>query len=376
MDTTFPNFKDLQTSTSTVMIYTNVEFCMSKMFHSIALSQPSEIVYTKKQKNIDKKKITANIGDIINVQYAGFIRGMIVKKKKKTWCVMCRPMYKTVSGDEKKINTLIDAYIPIKGTDVYELGYSCGKCNKVYKANEIRKINHFLNQVSFIISIGKSPMLNVMIFKDSIKIAGCKSNNDVKDILQIFWNRYLKDTDFYTMKCENENVSFCIETVMTNVKFNVGYNIVRGELSKVINNPLYSDIVCISEYESTKNSSVEISMYQKKPENFMYILCRMKPDGNMVVEHVDHVEFKKKNKKEPMITFLVFSSGQCILSGKYVSEMERVYAFFADVVQKNRTVVEEKIISTTGIDFQIPDDTSSESSDDVVMETYHDDTLF
>jgi hypothetical protein len=87
------SFSDLNVSTSTIMVYTNMEFNLPLIFDNINVLKVEESVSmdvvvvpaatTKKQKNINKKEISAPYGSIISIQTKNFIRGMNTRKSKK-----------------------------------------------------------------------------------------------------------------------------------------------------------------------------------------------------------------------------------------------------------------------------------------------------
>ena len=59
---------------------------------------------------------------------------------------------------------------------------------------------------------------------------------------------------------------------------------------------------------------------------------------------VDKLFFKKlKNKVEKPMTFIVFSSSQTILSGKYDSNVKEQYQFFIETLLKHKERIVERI---------------------------------
>lgn len=329
------------------------------------------VATTKKQKNINKKEISAPYGAIISIQTKNFIRGMNTRKSKKHWCTICRPTVET-GGREKKIMSCIEVLHectpPREG--VKEIKYFCCKCNKTYKASELKKIGHFLNQNTLDFSIGPgSPLLNVMIFKENIKIAGCKNEQDAKNMVMYLWKEHLSKIEGVSkFRSIAKAISlgteltpkFTFETVMKNYGFNLGFGILREPLNILMNKEEYSDKVYMSEYESTGHTNVNIKMYSVKPDNFTYT-CITYTDGGGGVEGGDKgggveggafavEETKdihgKKNKacKDEYVTFIVFSSSEVILSGKYTENMRELYNFFREIITQNKNYLEEKLL--------------------------------
>lgn len=376
-------FKDLQTSTSTVMVYTNIIFDLKKIFESIKLTE-IEVPLTKKQKNVDKKKISAPYGAIISVQSKTHIRGVDLRKKQKRWCTVCQPYKVSPEGDVTYINTVTDQLEHVKGTDMSAIMYYCSKCQKVYKPEELYKINHFLNQITIVISTGSQPLLNVMMFKDNLKFAGCKGIDDAVEGMMILWQDYIfspKETSFWfpggakalafdgasttaqttasttaqtplwRHKKGARSSRFVFETVMRNVDFKIGWPIERPALNALMNDSKYAKHIFMSQYESTGHTNVNVKMYSRKPDNFTYD-CLIIPLDTSVpprfikLNDIPYKSEKKKRKdatKDKYITFIAFSSSEIILSGRYDQNMEEMYNFFVRTVFAHRKNIEEKL---------------------------------
>jgi hypothetical protein len=364
------SFSDLKVSTSTIMVYTNMEFDLAKIFENVHVT-PTEAIYTKKQRSIDKKKISAPYGSIVSIQTKNFIRGLNTRKSQKQWCTICRPTVET-GGREKKIMSCVEVScecVPPK-EGVKEIRYFCNRCNKTYKSSELKKISHFLNQITLDFSIGPEfPMLNVMIFKDSIKVAGCKNEEDAKNMVMYIWEKYLSPIqgvvtfrDPPAIKGGGENdvnpsapkPCFFFETVMKNYGFNLGFCILREPLNILMNESKFSDKVYMSEYESTGHTNVNIKMFSIKPPGFTYTKITdekfnssqntLGGDTRFRKEEVEKIEYKKeKPEKDEYITFIVFSSSEVILSGKYTENMREMYNFFRKIIGDNKNILEEKL---------------------------------
>lgn len=346
------DFGDLQTSTMTVMIYTNVIFDMPKIFGRIDITEV-EVPFTKKQKNVDKKKITAPYASVISVQSKTKIRGVDLRKKKKRWCTVCQP-YKIVDDKESKIITVTEQLAPDTepGSDAQCVIYYCSKCQKGYKPEEMKKINHFLNQLTVVISIGKQPLLNIMMFRDNLKVAGCKSVDDAVEAIMILWQDFIFDMkDAWRLKKGAKEPRFVFETVMRNVDFKLGFPIERPALNYLMNGDGFRDKIHMSQYESTGHTNVNIKMFSRKPADFYYDCLVMPLDAKqkpyfIKLKDIPYKSQKKKEKEakeEKFITFIVFSSSEIILSGRYDKNMREMYEFFVNTVFENREDIEEKL---------------------------------
>lgn len=339
-------FSELQTSTRTVMVYSNIEFNFKKIFEGMTIT-PTDIPLTKKKKNVDKKKIKASKGSIINIQYGNLYRGINLKKAKKYWCsVNCR-LTKSVQEDESetKINTIVEEFCLVEGsTDIYETKYFCTNCSKYYTLKQLKKILNFLNQVSIVMSLGNINV-HIMMFKDNFKIAGCKGEKDAEYTVKMLWEYIQNIEGGYSIKknhFDELKPTFLFRPVMRNVEFKLGFFIDREQLNKLMNKKEYNNIVFMSQCETTGHTNVNIKMFCNRPDDYEYTYLIVKGDDYECGTLKDNF-YKLEKRKKDKITFIVFSSSEIILSGKYDSEMERTYNFFIKTVFEHKHIIEEKI---------------------------------
>lgn len=350
-------FSDLKCSTCTVMVYSTINFNLNKLFKRLYITY-IDLPLTKKQKNVDKKKLSAPYGSIISLQLRNKIRGADLRKKKRKWCTMCRPK----TNDHKLILTVSDVLVPYK-RDIYTITHHCSSCNETYAV----KLEHFLNQLTIIMSIGKNPPLHIMMFKNKLKIAGCKSVEDAMEAIILLWQNYLvplsnfkkrilyspkkeivlnvienpkhisikKPNELWGIRKGYDSPEFAFEIVMKNVDFTLGFNIDRYNLREVMNRKEYSEHVHQSIYEPTGHTNVNTKIYMEEPKNLQYAHLRFSAE---TVERFDEtfIPFKSKTKKKVKYnTFIAFGSSKIILSGRYDSDMERAFNIFLSIIQEN-----------------------------------------
>lgn len=275
----------IKISTRTIMVYFNLEYHIEKISKQRdKLINLENVTYklTKKSKQIDKKTIRGPSGQIFCTEYRNDVVGLPIKRKKK------------------------------KSTS---------------------RIDYFLNQISFDLSLGDYN-INIMMFKNSFKISGCKEDEDAIKGVEILWKTLDKFIpEFYTIS-NNDKPSFTFEIVMMNTGFNFKKYIDRENLNQIMNRPEHNDKVLISQYVPTLHTNVNIKMVSDKPENYKY--KKVTIDKEFIVENIDSVLFKKDKPKQKVDkdTFIVFSSGQVILSGKYLSSMMENYKMFSSILNK------------------------------------------
>lgn len=345
------DYDKLCTTTSTIMVYTNTTFNLKAMIENLPCDSSITPQYTKKQKNIDKKKIEATRGSIISVSYGDELHGINTRKKKKIWCTICQPIEITKSGEEKKVACASEVLVPVEGkTDQWKIFYHCEKCKDTYSPTKIKKISNFLNQCNIILSLGKLPVLNIMIFKSIIKIAGCKSTDDAIEGIRLLSEMYLipsmqnPDPSKRMIEIPNGRLNFTFSTVMENVGFNIGFPINRIALNELMNKqvPDYTSRVYMSEFDSTESTSVKIKMYAIRPTTL--------PDKCLIYDtskekfEMSETEHISYNIDDGYDTFLVFSSGQCNLTGRFNTSKKDNFEFFVQEIKRNRHLLEERLV--------------------------------
>jgi len=327
------------------MVYSNMSFNLLKIFRDVYIT-PVDTPLTKKKKNVDKKRLVAPYGSIISIQKGNNFRGIDIRKIEKYWCVAnCREVIHR-GNKIVEVNTIVSSPSLIEGTDIYEIKYFCTQCKTYYTLKQLKKIANFLNQVTIVLSIG-SVILNIMLFKDNFKIAGCKEDNDAVEAAIILWQEYItKISKGWKIRPEfiEEEPRFIFRLVMRNVDFKLGFYIDRKALNRLMNSEKYADRVFMSQCETTGHTNVNIKMYTRQPEGYTYDCLVLPLDKECYFIEVESIPYKiKKTKKKEYTTFIVFSSSEIILSGRYRSEMKADYEFFVSEVIKNNEMIEEKI---------------------------------
>lgn len=311
-----PKFDALQTSTETVMVYTNMVFDLEAIYKSFEVYELEEVPLTKKRAHIDKKKIVAPRGSIVSLSYNGKVKGLDMRRD--------RP-----------------------------------RCTN-------STIKYFLNEVMLELAVrpeesGRSCLLNIMIFRDNFKIAGCNSFENVRDVIHFMWTHHLmKHPETWKLKPRGgdsriEEVHFLTDVVMRNVGFNLGFFIDREKLNFMMNNPRYADKVYMSQYEPTAQTNVNIQLFPdtSKPPEYKVIKYNVGDTGidptstsSMEVWRVNPYRSTTKKRKPPHVTLIVFSSSEIILSGNSEVSMRSAYNFFIDFIKANKEELEEKVGKT------------------------------
>lgn len=293
-----------------------------------------------------------------------------MSKEKKYWCPRCQ-LEETCDDDNEsstvQILTVHEVLRTVSKQEREEKGlppktqrihFVCTECEREFEIKQLRKIVPFLNQTTIVISIGHV-IINIMMFKDTFKLAGSKKFDDAVEAIMILWEDYIRPipipgvwkyrTDIKNPKTGEKEpckeIHFLFDLVMRNVDFELGFPIDKRKLNRLMNRDEYKKRVYISKCETTSDTHVNVKMFTEKPDDFKYdVLVYDKPESEPYFAQMAEKKYaRKKAVKEKFITFIVFSSAQIILTGRYDKTMKEQYEFFVETTNKHRHEIEEVI---------------------------------
>ncbi|HSA76109.1 MAG TPA: hypothetical protein VLE02_01070 [Nitrosarchaeum sp.] len=332
-----PNFEDLQISTCTIVVYSNVELNLKSVFKSFPVKLLRDVPLTKKKKNVDKAKIKAQDGDIISCRWGDYLRGIQLKIE-RFWCVVCCPV--TVKKYGKKVypKTVHKTYEPYK-RDIKKAIYTCKLCHNVIPTKNLGKIPDFLNQITLVMYL-KGRFLNIMIFKNKFKMVGFKDEMDSVYVINTLFKTTLTKKSLWS-SIDGEHPLYIFFTAMKNFDFKLGFPIDVISLNNVMNKEEYDHMIFMCQRESARGSSVNIKFYTEQPDDYRYTALTYKNDQPIISFLRENI-LKKTPTKKKYITFIVFSSSEVILSGRY-KDMRDAYNFFLECIQNNKSEILERI---------------------------------
>ena len=283
-------FSDLTVSTKTVIAMTNLKIDISKFFPQIVIH---EYIVVKKKRGRKKKTEVADInkdipeGSIIYAQHKDEIKGVSLKKKKK------------------------------------------------------KKKKFFRNALTIIMVLksgGKNKLINFKISKNGkFQITGCKSLQDAKKVIAYIWKLMNKILDSYILSEPHLKVIY--HTVMTNVDFNLGFIVHREALDRYINiNTKYNSLL----ETSFGYTGINIKFAINKSLDNLEIPTFTLVDDNWIKSSTLYKDIPSKKKKK-YNTFLVFHSGNIIMSGMIEELMEPAFNIFQNIITDSKNLIEEKL---------------------------------
>ena len=292
-----PNFDNIDVSTKTIIGISNVFVNIENIFGSLHTKEYHVVKKKRGRRKKDAKETNPNQlsnGDIISLKYRDNVKGVDLKKKSRT--------------------------------------------NKFFR-----------NALTVVMYVGDKFINFKLSQNGKFQITGAKKTSHAIDCIKIFW-RYVKDLDgLYSYKDDKDKVfrvSFL--TVMTNIDFNIGFNVDREKLDTYINEfTKYNSLLEMSFGYTGVNIKFPIQ------ETLDFYLNRINYiDGKWVSDTITYkdylnslseVEYTKQITKNRYNTFLVFHSGNVIMSGMIKKYMKDEYNRFINIIKQSRTDIEEKL---------------------------------
>ena len=269
-------FEEIPISTRTIIVSTNIEINIEEMYKNLPITSYKVI---EKRRGRKKKNYVEHIqnnvedGSIISVKYQGNIRGVELKKRKKS-------------------------------------------------------SKYFRNAVTIIISVNNK-LINLKISSNGkFQVTGCKDFNNCKKAIQYLFDKIIQDKDTYLKNYENV-VKIIFNNVMTNKDFSVGFTVNRENLDKIINNSTeYNSLLETSFGYTGVNLKMKLDPNIDRSFNYMELDMSSNTYTEGIIDYDTYIKSLSekellKEQKTRHITFLIFQSGNVIMSGMNEIFMEK-----------------------------------------------------
>ena len=295
--TTIPKFDDISVSTKTIIGVSNLTIPISELYEVLPVEK--YVVIPKKrgrQKKIYREDPNKELeeGSIITLKYQDECRGVDLNEKKN-----------------KKKKTLT-------------------------------KKKFFRNALTVVMKVDEK-FINFKISKNGkFQMTGIKYDEQAVKCIKFFFEK-LKNTKF-----SQETISITFINVMTNIDFNVGFIINRENLDKHMN-----ELENFNSLLETSFGYTGVNIKFPLRDEIETDLPKLSYDGEKWSDTVvkyrkyldtlsDEARFKEDAKKR-YNTFLVFHSGNVIMSGMIPKYMKPVFNKFVDIIKNARSEIEEKL---------------------------------
>lgn len=299
-----PNFDDIKISTQTIIGISNLAINTDKLFHKFQVTPYKMIEKRRGRKKKDELHVDPEIlkdGSIITIKFGDLIRGVDLRQKKKQGKFFRNALTLVMFMDQKLINF------------------------------KITKNGRF-------------------------QFTGCKNVEHAKQCIRYMWEQ-INTTEYqiqvklneheelYTFTDKTENFDIKFLTVMTNIDFNVGFPINREKLDEFINTQsVYNSLLETSFGYTGVNIKIKVNQdldFDIPSQTYDKVMAKWGEYPTKYSEFVKVETNKKYKAKNRYNTFLVFHSGNIIMSGFNPLYMKECYTQFRGLLQNNRKHIEE-----------------------------------
>lgn len=290
------DFDDIEISTQTIIVSTNLNIDIYRLFNYLPIT---DYFVSVKKRGRHKKDIVEDPnkdipdGSIITLKFQNESRGVDLKNKKK-------------NGKKKFFRNALTVVMFIAG----------------------KKINFKISK------------------KGKFQMTGCKKREYAEQSLIKIWEM-IKDTDIYTFE-NGDILKAILFTVMTNIDFNVGFMINRENLDRYVNT--HTDFNSLLE-TSFGYTGVNIKIKIDNLDDIVVRKLDFYPEGIRYtdisyLQYLDEISPEDKSKslsKCRYTTFLVFHSGNIIMSSMEISIMKNIFHKFVKILSDCEDQIKEII---------------------------------
>ena len=237
--------------------------------------------------------------------------------------------------------------LPIGSIITVKLAGECkGVDLKQKKKTESRR-KYFRNSLTIVMKIDENKLINFKLSKNGkFQITGSKNDDHAKLCIKFFWNMVSEWVELYKMNGTEFVINFI--TVMTNIDFNLGFIVNRENLDKYINHNTDNNSLLETSFGYTGvNIKFNSNIY---PSNALIPQLRYNGEWiDNIIKYGDYFKSlseKEQNKilsKDKYTTFLVFHSGNVIMSGLSKEYMKDKFEIFMNIIKECKNVIEENL---------------------------------
>ena len=288
-------FNDIVISTETIIAKTNWKVDITALFNHLPVTDYKVVPKKRGRKSkMEKKEEVQNVledGQIVTLKMGIKLRGVILKEKK----------------------------------------------------NSKRFFRNSLTIVMFV----DNKFINFKVSKNGkFQFTGCKNEEHAQSCMK-FIHKYTKDTVKIIQYIGNTEILFL--TVMTNINFNLGFCINRENLDDHFNSKTkYYSLLETSFGYTGVNIKIPLENLNNIPlTKITYKNDEWHHEKMTYQQYFDTLDEKEQQKEKIKIrynTFLVFQSGNVILSSPHKECMRKSYHEFLNIIAQCRERIEEKFI--------------------------------
>lgn len=307
-------------STRTVIASTNVEFNIHDIYEKLPALEMSQEYNDKYMSLIPLKKR----------------RG---RRKKNEECL-------------KNLRMEYDEMVDLKEGDIVAIYF---RNNKKGLPQYLKYgVKFFRNALNIVMMRTKDKKINMKLSQNGkIQMTGCKEEEDAQFCLKYLFqhiSEYCPDSLVYKENMKNNHLDISFFTVMTNLDFNIGFHINRQKLNQLINREtVFNSLLETSFGYTGVNIKIEVP-YDPDVNIDRLQLLRENNWSKSFIKYDEYLQkngemyYKNELQKKRYNTFLVFHSGNIIMSGMRLDKMTNHFKEFCEFLLKYRADIEETML--------------------------------
>ena len=297
-----PDFNDINVRTRTYKSITNLKVNIDRLFEILPVTEYKIAQKKRGRKKKDEAPAEVNIinsGDIISLQKEDKFKGVSLKKVSK-------------------------------------------------KKSKTGGSNYFRNSLTIVMMV-KDKFINFKVSNNGkFQMTGCKNDEHAELVIKLFLDHILRINDPTSFTLPQEKIECILVNIMTNIDFNLSININRENLDKWINkNTPYTSLLETSFGYTGVNVKIPLEIPDEyKIPTIEYDISSKEWTGGQITykqyrDSMDKKEREKEDLKMRYNTFLVFHTGNVIMSGMNVEIMKRYYHSFIDIIKNCETEIKQ-----------------------------------
>jgi len=302
-------FSNITPSTRTIIANMNITINIQECYNLLQIT-PYTVIQKKRGRK--KKPVTANpnlnipTGSIITLKFRDFKKGVDLKQKKNQ-SYMCK--YKKFFRNALTIVMIIN------------------------QGAKLKEINMKLSQ------------------NGKIQITGAKSVEQVVKCIDYFWRMIqpYKNTIYTFHNKRERTLKVIFDIVMTNILFNTGFRINRQNLDSYINQRTRYKSLYEPNYGYT-GINIKFKVDNVLNHKLDKYTCQKSGWRKSSIDYKEYIstfltekEREKRLSKQHYNTFLVFYSGNIIMSGIRECYMKEAFNEFLSILKNNKNLIMENL---------------------------------
>jgi len=218
---------------------------------------------------------------------------------------------------------------------------------KLDETKNKKKKKSFRNAVNIIVNLNEYKQINFKLSKNGkFQLTGCKNDQQAIEVVQFFIEELFKHCRDAIVLVYDGKITVYFQTVMTNVDFSIGYFINRLKLDELMNKETSFHSLLETSCGYTGVNVKFPLQHEWWNLNVPVVSCvyRNNFKWDQYEDSLIHLNPSISEKaKKKYNTFLVFHSGNIIMSGMCNETMKHDYNIFVNLLSKWKPQVEEKL---------------------------------